>query len=298
MEERGSPMRTQLGSGLRQLVPANVKHWIKRSRWDVKYRSSATNIYHCCVHKGGSQWIKKILSDQRTYRYSGLVPYTYQVRLPGRCDPRKITERTFDEPFPRNTIVTPLYIVFENFEAIPKPENYKAFYVMRDPRDLIVSKYFSTRHSHPPIGRIPQIRELLNNMSFKDGMLYVIEYFHDRGRYATLRSWIDLSSRDENVLLFRFEDLSANDNLEFFKKLFHHCDIRMPEEVLSQLIYDYSFKRLSSGRTKGEADKSSHYRKGIHGDWKNHFDETIKAKFKEVTGDLVVRLGYEQDLDW
>jgi hypothetical protein len=40
------------------------------------------------------------------------------------------------------------------------------------------------------------------------------------------------------------------------------------------------------------------YRKGIIGDWKNHFTEAHRCAFKEVAGDILIRLGYEENSDW
>ena len=36
----------------------------------------------------------------------------------------------------------------------------------------------------------------------------------------------------------------------------------------------------------------------IAGDWKNHFTEEDRRVFKEEAGELLIRLGYEEDLDW
>ena len=39
-------------------------------------------------------------------------------------------------------------------------------------------------------------------------------------------------------------------------------------------------------------------RKNKAGDWKNHFDDYLKALFKEKVGQFLVQEGYENDLDW
>lgn len=183
----------------RQLVPVKVKNLVKGSRLYIRLKSAYINMYHCCVHKTASQWIRAILSDPRTYRYSDLSTYTYQNRLPGRSDHRKITDRAFVEPFPRNTIVTPLYIDFENFAAIPKSERYKAFFIMRDTRDLVISWYFSIRYSHTLTGRVPEISELLSSMSLTDGLLYTIERLHDQGQYSrTIKSGQELYAQSSS----------------------------------------------------------------------------------------------------
>jgi len=40
------------------------------------------------------------------------------------------------------------------------------------------------------------------------------------------------------------------------------------------------------------------WRKGTPGDWKNHFTPKITEYFKERWGEMIVKLGYEKDLDW
>ncbi|MFW6116194.1 MAG: sulfotransferase domain-containing protein [bacterium] len=284
-------------SALRQLVPTKVKGLIKRSGLYLRHRSAYANVYHCCVHKTASGWIKLMLSDSRTYRWSGLSAHNYRRELPGRHDARKITDRAFAQPFPRETIVTSLFIDFENFMAVPKPERWRAFFVMRDPRDLVVSWYFSMRYSHPLIGSLPGIRKRLQKMSLGDGLLYTVERLRDQGHFSALRSWAELSSKEENTLLVKFEDLTGPDKLDLFGDLFSFCDIGMPGHVLRHLLEDYSFERLAD-RKRGEEDRHSHYRKGVAGDWRNYFTDPIAARFKSVTGDLVVHLGYEKDVDW
>jgi hypothetical protein len=44
--------------------------------------------------------------------------------------------------------------------------------------------------------------------------------------------------------------------------------------------------------------KSHTFRSGRTGGWVNHFSEEHKKLFKEITGDLLVRLGYEENNDW
>ena len=59
-----------------------------------------------------------------------------------------------------------------------------------------------------------------------------------------------------------------------------------------------SFEKLSKGRTRGQEDPTSFFRKGIAGDWRNVFTEEDKVLFKKEAGDLLIKLGYEEDLDW
>ena len=44
--------------------------------------------------------------------------------------------------------------------------------------------------------------------------------------------------------------------------------------------------------------KSQTFRVGKTGGWKEYFTEEHRALFKDVAGDLLVRLGYEKNNDW
>src|SRR5690606_8038908 len=46
----------------------------------VRYRSPVDNIYHCCVWKTASQWVRNVLSATDVYRYCGLLPYAYEMQ--------------------------------------------------------------------------------------------------------------------------------------------------------------------------------------------------------------------------
>ena len=170
---------------VKRWMPAWIKSWFRRPL----YRSQNQNIYHCTVQKSASQWLRAILSDPRVYRSCGLTSYRYQDDLPGKHDPRKLTQRRFEKPFPEATIVTTIYIDYEGFASIPKPARYKAFFVMRDPRDVLISWYFSSKFSHPLLGDLGRIRQDLNRLSEPDGLLYSIDYLDDFGLFAAQRSW-------------------------------------------------------------------------------------------------------------
>ena len=58
-----------------------------------------------------------------------------------------------------------------------------------------------------------------------------------------------------------------------------------------------SFQNLS-GRTPGNDNPSSPQRKGIVGDWKNHFSESNKERFKAKFGHLLIEFGYEKNMNW
>jgi hypothetical protein len=228
------------------------------------------------------------------YQHTGLKIYTPNKDYIGLKNRHELVN-----PFPRYTIVSPLYIKYEEFQKMPKPEKYKAFWVMRDPRDLVISRYFSMKYSHAILNeQMAEERKMLQKMNDEEGIYYFIEAIKGRNavQYSALTSWLKAKD-DKNVMLCRYEDLVGPNQIETFMKIFKHCDIIIDREVLSNLLDKYSFKSLS-GRPQGIEDVKSHYRKGIPGDWKNYFTEGHKRLFKEIAGNLLIDLGYEKDFNW
>lgn len=271
-----------------RLLPQTVRRALQ-----AEHVSSAENVYHCCVHKTASQWLRKIFSDQRTYQACGLDVYNYERELPGGVDTRKLTERTFDAPLPGRAIVTPIYIDLPGFLRLPKPDNFRAFFVPRDPRDVVVSWYFSVKVSHKAMGVIGDVREQLNSMPEEQGLQHVIEFVETRGLFAALRSWQTGVASDPRLRIFPYEQLTGENQFAAWTELLKHCDIQMPPDVLRQVLQEFAFSALTKGRERGSEDVTSHLRKGVQGDWKTHFTPAVESKFRAVTGDLVELLGYQ-----
>jgi acetamidase/formamidase len=72
----------------------------------------------------------------------------------------------------------------------------------------------------------------------------------------------------------------------------------LPAERLLGLVYNNRFETKTKGREAGKEDVKSHYRKGVSGDWANHFTQRHVDAFKERYNDLLVKLDYEDDADW
>ena len=51
-------------------------------------------------------------------------------------------------------------------------------------------------------------------------------------------------------------------------------------------------------REAGKEDRNNFLRKGIAGDWKNHFNEEAANIFHHYAGETLIKLGYEINDDW
>jgi hypothetical protein len=249
-----------------------------RHTHQVVARCEFDNIYHCTVRKAASQWIKALFSDPVVYRYSGLLPFE-----------RRLYRRRFPHAIPTQRAVLAVFASYKRFNAIPKPERYRAFFVLRDPRDIVVSSYFSLRNSHAPMGDVLTARKDLQERPLKEGMLYTINRLSDTGLFGALRSWAQAPSA-ETFELFKYEDLTGERQLEEVDRLMRHCGIPIPPSELEALLTRRSFSKMRGARTGRTV--ISHYRKGKAGDWRNYFDDEVYEAFTSATGDLVDVLGY------
>ncbi|MBD0356364.1 MAG: sulfotransferase [Rubrobacter sp.] len=124
-----------------------------------------------------------------------------------------------------------------------------------------------------------------------------------RGAARSWNSRVGKTAEDGPTLLgpnyaeVRYEDLLERPDEEV-GRLAGFLGADTSEKAVRQAVGSASFERLSRGRERGEEDTSSFYRKGVAGDWKNYFTERDKEIYKEEAGELLIRLGYERDLDW
>jgi hypothetical protein len=106
-------------------------------------------------------------------------------------------------------------------------------------------------------------------------------------RYAR---WLGFLEHPQ-VMVLHFEDLIADRETNLSGMLDH----------LEAAGYPSPLDRREAVRRLSEAidpSRSPTFRRGKPGEWREHFDEPQKRLFKELTGDLLIRLGYEEDDSW
>ncbi len=202
------------------------------------------------------------------------------------------------------------------YEKIRKINFHKGVHIIRDPRDVIVSGYFSHLYSHSTDGwrSLEKHRDRLKRLNKDDGLYLEIEfssYFIDH-----MANW---SYSDPRILELRMEDVTS-EPLYSLKKILDHFEVELKSEIpidnalfyintvftkmgsgmritksylsthtLKKVINKNSFKKLSKGRTIGQENIKSHYRKGEAGDWKNHLKkghlDRIYKKYRSLLVD-------------
>lgn len=258
-----------------------------------KYQSQPLLAYFG-HHKCGTTWIRGIFEDLLS-RYCW---NNAQVTKPSDFDYDLLN-------YVNNEHVDFLNYTNADHKYVEKLKNYLGFHVVRDPRDVCVSAYYSHRNSHP-IDNWPELakhRNLLELLSKEDGLLkdmkFVKRYMEEIG------SW---NYSNPNILEIRFEELIENPQQSFKIILaFLGVNQRIPNKQkeqfniikdLEEVILKHSFINISGGRQRGNEDPKSHYRKGIAGDWKQHFAKIHRSYFKKHYNWVLLNSGYENNDSW
>jgi hypothetical protein len=92
------------------------------------------------------------------------------------------------------------------------------------------------------------------------------------------------------VLQLHFEDL-VNDRPLALNRILDHFLVRVPLSTPRAAI-------LAALEASINPQRSPTFRSGKTGEWKKHFTPEHMKLFKDVAGDLLIRLGYEKDNDW
>lgn len=204
-------------------------------------------------------------------------------------------------PFPRN-VAPKLQQSIMHGHHLFHPRMSKAIHIMRDGRDVMVSAYyhalFDNDKNHPSL--VKRTRNLVGFTDYDnviENMPTFIRYMFEIYPARSKRhfSWSEMINNatkyKENVCSIKYEELLTNpadclvEALEFY-------NLNVPSRnELNKIVEKYSIKNRRTGG-------GSFVRKGISGDWKNHFNDEACAVFKEYASETLINAGYESDNTW
>jgi hypothetical protein len=241
------------------------------------------SIIHFSLNKSATQYVKSILSTCASK--NGMVPV-------------KIHDYAFNSDFPYLDSLSAnemkkyrhlfkekgyLYSPFGGMiEGIQNLEKYKIVFVVRDPRDILVSNYFSIAYSHvapqvagDKLDTFHKLRMKAISTSIDDHVLLESDNLHK----TCLRYHDLLLDKYSNTYVTTYEKMVAFFD-EWLNDLILYTDLNVDQNVI-QLLIDKNDKK----KPKSE-DKSKHVRKGRPGDYKEKLKketiEQLNRKFAPI----------------
>ena len=198
-----------------------------------------------------------------------------------------------------------------NFDTYP---SYKGSHFIRDPRDLIVSgyryhlwtgeawcqdssfdwtrivahpcflEYIESKEENFPLNI--SYRDYLNKLDFEKGM--ILELLWRQDHFTQLQNW---DFNNPKIIEKRYENIIGNE-IECFNDIFLHYGFhpKLTRRGL-ELVERHS---LANCRKSNRG----HVRKGTARQWVSEFTPLHKELFKQLNGELLVTIGYEQGLCW
>jgi hypothetical protein len=234
-------------------------------------------------HKAGTVMFSRILqelcdSGQRSY-----VQWEEELVGQGQSLP-EFSEAVASLLVPRGYI----YGVFRTYpEALsaPSARELVKLCLIRDPRDVVVSFYYSMRQSHPlPIdGAARQAfidnRSYLNRISLDEAIVsnYFDSIFPNMAKIAALIS-------DKQTIVYRYENVIFSKS-EWIKDIASKLYIDVPDGVLAELITKVDV-------FPPEEQPAEHIRRVIPGDYYNKMSQESLVYLEERYQSVLEELGY------
>lgn len=170
-------------------------------------------------------------------------------------------------------------------------------FITRDPRDEVVSMaYMTKKHRRMQYSNLP-IPEIITKLIDDNNFLKKFVGFRkpDLEDIQTIADFYNAFlpwAEHEHVYWTTFERLVGSQGggddalqIEEIRNIAHHFGIEKTDEQLEAIADDLF-------------GKSRTFRSGQIGSWREHFTQAHIEAFKRVAGDLLIALGYEDDLDW
>lgn len=232
------------------------------------------SILHFSLNKSATQYVKKLLkaaTAEAGMTVAHLNGYAFHSDFP------YLDFLTAEELTKYQHVFKPkgyLYSVFGGMiDGISNLEDYLIVLMIRDPRDIVVSSYYSTAYSHPLPSKRSDKSAAFFDKRQNAQQITIDEYALQEAEevLAVYDRYIDLLlNRTSNLYVTKYEQM-VQDHHQWMLDLFNYCQLEVSSTLLATLKAEH--ERL---RPKKE-DINSHNRKGKAGDYKEKLKSSTIA---------------------
>lgn len=238
------------------------------------------------------------LLDQILLGFSKVAPFStrlhsFYAEYEGESGLSRAPEEAtawLDSLRPRDVASAHLFARPEAVARCIRPD-FVPYFIFRDPRDVVVSHVFyvtemeSAHVHHDYYASLPDFDARLR-VSVLGRPDLDIEFPDIAARFAPYLGWLD----QLEVLQIHFEAL-IDDRPVTLNRIVDHFLNRVPLPIPRARIRDALESSINPSR-------SPTFRSGRTGEWRKYFKDEHKRLFKDVAGELLIRLGYEKSNDW
>ena len=251
-----------------------------------------TSVIHYSVNKAATQYTKRIML--RCGAENGLIPVCMSDYAWVKDFPYLFT-LSADEVRRYLHIFRPhgfLYTVFGGLvEGIPDVDRYRTVIMIRDPRDVLVSGFYSYGKSHATpkdrkkAGEFEAFREKVSRQSVDDFVLDMSE--NTRWR---MQQYLDLQRSSESVCILRYEDMLA-DFQTWLNRLLEHCQWEISAATRQELLSSANEGQRISGE-----NTTSHRRQVVPGDHRRKLQGETIERLNEQFAEILTAFDYSQSV--
>lgn len=238
------------------------------------------------VHKAGSSLLFGMLEDACA---RGAVP---AISIPDILFMEGIGDDNWQADDDIRPMFTPGYVYFgfRNFPAIL--ENYARLgdvpkvVLIRDPRDILTSQYFSFGGKHFS-HRLPNKNaDSVVDYHMRDKHMEIDEYVIDHAEvlYDKLCCYRERIF-DKNLLMVRYEDIFF-DKRQLLRAVMAHLRIEIDTEIIDAVAVAHDIRPVSE-------DPTRHIRRGTPGDHANKLQAATIEKLTAMFRELMRDFGYQ-----
>jgi len=245
--------------------------------------TNQTSVIHYSINKAATQYTKRIML--RCGEENGLLPvrmsdYAWVKEFPYLFTLSAEEVKTYLHIFRPHGY---LYSTFGGLvEGIPNINNYRTVVMIRDPRDVLVSAYYSYSKNHaiPQSPKKAAEFKILRAKMIAQGIdEYVIEM--SKNSQWRMQQYYNLQRSCSAVCILRYEDM-ITDFSTWLDKLLTHCQWTISSILRNQLMSEAE----QAGRKKPE-NTTSHKRQVSPGEHKRKLQyNTIKYLNKHLSKEL------------
>lgn len=247
------------------------------------------SIIHFSVNKAATQYVKDILARciaENNMLHIRMNEYAFSSSLPYLDHLNEIGMRNYQHVFQPQGF---LYSAFGGFiEGIDNLEEYKILLMIRDPRDVLVSSFYSIANSHPLPGDSFKEKKFMEERIFANNVginKYVLSKCEKVKKYYERYINLLLVNCPSSKVL-KYEEM-IGDFQTWLEEILGYCELTISNQLKNNLLEE-AHKSKSI-----EENQNSHKRQLFPGDYSRKLEADTIDYLNTNLSDILIHFNYQ-----